>query len=164
MITLEEDSKPVRQAQRKLNLIMAEVVKKDVLKLLDVGIIYPISDSKWVSRVEVVPKKVGVGEKLSVRKQTGWRQCIDYHKLNEIAIAPDDYEKTSFICPFGFFAYRMMPLGFYRRFIMDFFKIGAPVFHLLQKDVAYEFNDDYKKAFEALKERLTTPPIIQPPN
>ncbi|XP_051113167.1 uncharacterized protein LOC127239181 [Andrographis paniculata] len=315
-----EDSKPVRQAQRKLNPIMTEVVKKEVLKLLEAGIIYPISDSRWVSLVQVVRKKAGVtveetreGEKLPVRKQTGWRQCIDYRKLNavtkkdhfhlpyidqmierlaghayyffldgfsgyfQIAIAPEDQEKTSFTCPFGVFAYRRMPFGlcnapatfqrcmvsifseyveriievfmddfsvygssfddclsnltlilkrcietnlvlnwekcqlmvqqgivlshkvshedievdkskvelitalpypasvrelcgflghagFYRRFIKDFSKIGAPLFHLLQKDVAYEFNDDCKKAFGALKERLTTPPIIQPPN
>ena len=56
-ILLEEDTKPTREAQRRLNPIMQEVVKKEVLKLLDVGIIYPISDSKWVSPIHVVPKK-----------------------------------------------------------------------------------------------------------
>ena len=39
---------------------MKEVVKKEVLKLLDAGIIYPISDSKWISPTQVVPKKGGV--------------------------------------------------------------------------------------------------------
>ena len=39
---------------------MKEVVKKEVLKLLDVGVIYPIADSKWVSPTQVVPKKSGV--------------------------------------------------------------------------------------------------------
>ena len=48
-IHLEEDVKPSRQPQRQLNPIMKEVVKKEVLKLLDVGVIYPIVDSKWVS-------------------------------------------------------------------------------------------------------------------
>ena len=48
-IHLEEDVKPSRQPQRRLNPIMKEVVKKEVLKLLDVGVIYPIADSKWVS-------------------------------------------------------------------------------------------------------------------
>ena len=59
-IHLEEDVKPSRQPQRRLNPIMKEVVKKEVLKLLDVGVIYPITDSKWVNPTQVVPKKSGV--------------------------------------------------------------------------------------------------------
>ncbi|CAO2827452.1 unnamed protein product [Amaranthus hypochondriacus] len=69
---------------------MKEVVKKEVLKLLTAGIIYPISDSKWVSPVQVVPKKGGMtvvtndkGEMISTRTVTGWRMCIDYRKLNK---------------------------------------------------------------------------------
>nr|XP_027068970.1 uncharacterized protein LOC113694266 [Coffea arabica] len=317
---LEEDAKPVRQAQRRLNPLKMEVVKKEILKLLDVGIIFAISDSPWVSPVQVVPKKAGVtveanqtGELVSVRKPTGWRQCIDYRRLNavtkkdhfplpfidqmverlagrayycfldgfsgyfQIAIAPEDQEKTTFTCPFGTFAYRRMPFGlcnapatfqrcmvsifseyvekiievfmddfsvygdsfdtcldnlklilircietnlvlnwkkchfmvehgivlghivsskgievdkakidiisalpypasvrevrsflghagFYRRFLKDFSKIGAPLFQLLQKDVTFEFNDKCEKAFDKLKELLTSPPIIQPPD
>ena len=57
-IHLEEDVKPSREPQRRLNPIMKEVVKKEVLKLLDVGVIYPIADSKWVSPTQVVPKKI----------------------------------------------------------------------------------------------------------
>lgn len=48
-VSLEDDAKPVRQPQRRLNPPMMEVVKKEVLKLLQMGIIFPISDSKWVS-------------------------------------------------------------------------------------------------------------------
>ncbi len=48
---MEENSKPTIEHQRRLNPNMKEVVKKEILKLLDVGIIYPISDSKWVSPV-----------------------------------------------------------------------------------------------------------------
>ena len=48
-IHLEEDVRPSRQPQRRLNPVMEEVVKKEVLKLLDAGVIYPIEDSKWVS-------------------------------------------------------------------------------------------------------------------
>ncbi|CAN6559855.1 unnamed protein product [Malus baccata var. baccata] len=59
-ILLEEGAKPTREAQRRLNPLMMEVVKKEVIKLLDVGIIYPISDNKWVSPVHVVPKRSGV--------------------------------------------------------------------------------------------------------
>ena len=59
-ILLEEDSMPSREHQRRINPIMSDVVKKEVLKLLEAGIIYQISDSKWVSPVHVVPKKGGI--------------------------------------------------------------------------------------------------------
>ena len=56
-IYLEEESKAVRQPQRRLNPHLQEVVRVEVLKLLQAGIIYPISDSTWVSPTQVVPKK-----------------------------------------------------------------------------------------------------------
>ncbi|CAN6580886.1 unnamed protein product [Malus baccata var. baccata] len=59
-ILLEEGTKPSREAQHRLNPPMMEVVKKEIIKLLDCGVIYPISDSHWVSPVQVVPKKSGV--------------------------------------------------------------------------------------------------------
>jgi hypothetical protein len=59
-IPMEQDHKPVREHQQQLNNVMREVVKKEVLKLLKVGVIYPISDSEWVSLVQVVPKKGGM--------------------------------------------------------------------------------------------------------
>ncbi|XP_021999191.1 uncharacterized protein LOC110896067 [Helianthus annuus] len=58
-ILMEDDYKPVVQPQRRLNPNMQDVVKKEVLKLLDAGMIYPISDSPWVSPTQVVPKKGG---------------------------------------------------------------------------------------------------------
>ncbi|CAL9012050.1 unnamed protein product [Prunus brigantina] len=54
---LMEDAKPTREPQRRLNPPMKDVVRTEILKLLDVGVIYPISDSKWVSPIQVVPKK-----------------------------------------------------------------------------------------------------------
>ena len=82
-IHLEEDVKPSRQPQRRLNPIMKEVVKKEVLKLLDVGVIYPIVDSKWVSLTLVVPKKSGItvvanenNELIPTRVTFGRRICI----------------------------------------------------------------------------------------
>ena len=59
-ILLEEDSKPTMDAQRRLNPSMKEVVRKKVLKWLDAGVIYPISEGSWVSPVQVVPKKGGI--------------------------------------------------------------------------------------------------------
>ena len=133
---------------------MKEVVRKEVLKWLDAGVIYPISDSAWVSPVQVVPKKGGTtmiktnnNILLPSRTVTGWRICIDYQKLNkvtrkdhfplpfldqmldrlegheyycfldgysgynQIAIALEDQEKTTFTCPYGTFAFRRMPFG-----------------------------------------------------
>jgi hypothetical protein len=54
---MEQEHKPIREHQRWLNNAMRVVVKKEVLKLLKAGVIYPISDSEWVSLVQVVPKK-----------------------------------------------------------------------------------------------------------
>lgn len=52
--------KPTIEHQRRLNPNMKEVVRAEVLKLLDAGIIYPISNSKWVSPVQVIPKNGGI--------------------------------------------------------------------------------------------------------
>ncbi|XP_023760500.2 uncharacterized protein LOC111908946 [Lactuca sativa] len=86
---MEDKCKPSRDTQRRLNPPMMQVVKKEILKLLDAGMIYPISDSKWVSPVQVVPKKTGItvveNNKVMMvptRVQNGWRVCIDYRKLN----------------------------------------------------------------------------------
>jgi len=59
-ILLDDNHKPSMEHQRRLNLNMQEVVKKEILKLFKAGIIYPISDSKWVSPIHVVPKKGGM--------------------------------------------------------------------------------------------------------
>ena len=59
-IILEPDTEPVRDKQGRLNPNMLEVVKKEIIKLLDFGMIYAISDSEWVSHVQCVPKKGGI--------------------------------------------------------------------------------------------------------
>ncbi|GKF87864.1 hypothetical protein Tco_0258741, partial [Tanacetum coccineum] len=73
------------QHQRRVNPKIHEVMKKEVIKLLDAGLIYPISDSPWVSSVHCVPKKGGMtvvenedNELIPARLVTGWRVCIDY--------------------------------------------------------------------------------------
>ena len=88
-IHLDENAKSTREMQHRLNPNMKEVIRTEVLKLLDAGIIYPISYSSWVSHVQVVPKKLEVtvvtnadNELIPTRVTTGWRVCIDYRKLN----------------------------------------------------------------------------------
>ena len=153
-ILLEDGHKPSMEAQRRLNPTMKEVVHKEVLKWLDIGVIYPIFDSAWVSPVQVVPKEGGTtvirtenNILLPSRTVTKWRICIDYRKMNkatrkdhfpllfldqmldrlvyheyycfldgysgynQIAIALEDHEKTTFTCPYGTFAFRRMPFG-----------------------------------------------------
>ncbi|KAK8670108.1 hypothetical protein V6N13_104869 [Hibiscus sabdariffa] len=319
-ILLEENHKPTVDAQRRLNQAMKDVVRKEILKWLDAGIIYPISDSEWVSPVQCVPKKGGVtvitnekNELIPSRTVTGWRVCMDYRKLNkatrkdhfplpfidqmldrlagksfycfldgysgynQIAIAPEDQSKTTFTCPYGTFAFRRMPFGlcnapatfqrcmttifsdmnedyleifmddfstfgddfdsclnnlekvltrceeshlvlnwekchfmvdegivlghkisargievdrakidvisklppptnikgirsflghagFYRRFIENFSKITKPLCSLLEQGKPFEFDEACMKAFEILKSKLVTTPIVEPPN
>ena len=100
-ILLEEDYKPSIKHQRRLNPNMKEIVKKEVLKLLDVGVIYPISDSKSVSPIQVVPIKGGLivikndeNESIATKTVTGWTMCIDYRKLNKAT------HKDHFTLPF----------------------------------------------------------------
>jgi len=299
---------------------MKEEVRKEVLKLLAASLIYPISDSAWVSPVQVVPKKRGMtvikndkDELISTRTVNGWRICIDYRKLNDatqkdhypfpfmdqmlerlvwqsyycfpdgysgynqIVVDPKDQEKIVFTCPFGVFAYRHMPFGlcnasatfqrsmmaifsdmvekcievfmddfsifgpsfegclsnlervlkrceesnlvlnwekchfmvqegivlghkisvrgievdkakidvikklppsmnvkgvrsflghagFYRRFIKDFSKVAKPLSNLLNKDVAFVFNEECMDAFNDLKTSLVSAPVITAPD
>ena len=316
-ILLEEDSKPIVDAQRRLNPSMKEVVRMEVLKWLDAGVIYPISDSSWASPVQVVLKKGGTtmvinekNELLPTRTITGWRIiCIDYQRLNkvtrkdhfplpfidqmldrlvgseyfcfldgysgynQITIALEDQEKTTFTCPYGTFAFRRMPfrlcntpgtfqrcmmvifldmveksikvfmddfsvigstfddclhnltlvlkrcietnlvlnwekchfmvregivlgyhifgrgievdrakieiieklppptsvkgvrsflghVGFNRRFIQDLSKVSKPLSNLLMQGVSFEFNEPCLNAFELLKKKLTSTPIV----
>nr|GEX46527.1 reverse transcriptase domain-containing protein [Tanacetum cinerariifolium] len=129
-ILMEEDLEPVVQHQIRVNPKIRDVIKQEVLKLLDAGLIYPISDSPWVSPAHCLPKKGGftvVGnednEVIPTRLVTGWRVCINnprnqyYCFLNgfsgyfQIPIDLKDQEKTTFTCPYRTFAYRRMPFG-----------------------------------------------------
>ncbi|XP_016652563.1 PREDICTED: RNA-directed DNA polymerase homolog [Prunus mume] len=194
---------PKRDAQRRLNPNMKEVVRKEVMKLLDVGIIYPTSDSKWVSPVQVVPKKSGItvvkneaNELVPTRVTTGWRVCIDYRKLNtatskdhfplpfidqmlerlaghshycfldgysgynQIAIAPEDQEKTTFTCPFGTFAYRRMPFGLcnapatFQRCMMSIFSDMVERFIEVFMDDFSVFGDSFDQCLHNLSKVL----------
>ena len=200
-ILLEETSRPTVEHQRRLNPVMKEVVKKEVLKLLNAGFIYAISDSPWVSPVHVVPKKGGFtvirnerNELIPTRTVTGWRVCIDYRKLNtatrkdhfplpfidqmldrlvghphfcfldgyseynQIAIAPEDQEKTTFTCPYGTFAFRRMPFGLCNA-PATFQRCMMSIFSDLVEEVMEIFMDDftvYGSSFDHCLKNLET--------
>ncbi|KAK1648581.1 hypothetical protein QYE76_066386 [Lolium multiflorum] len=95
-INMEDDAKPVVEHQRRLIPKMKEVVRNEVLKLLEAGIIYPIADSRWVSPVHCVPKKGGMtvvpndnDELIPQRVVVGYRMCIDFRKVNKVFM--DDF-------------------------------------------------------------------------
>ena len=193
----------MRQMQRRLNPNMKEAVRGEVLKLLDAGIIYPISDSKWVSPTQVVPKKSGItvvknenNELVPTRIQTGWRMCIDYRKLNaatrkdhfplpfldqvlervagrafycfldgysgynQIEVALEDQDKTTFTCPFGTYAYRRMPFGlcnapatFQRCMISIFSDMVEKILEVFMDDFSI-YGDTYDSCLDHLKRVL----------
>nr|GEU70525.1 reverse transcriptase domain-containing protein [Tanacetum cinerariifolium] len=95
-ILMKDDFKPAVQHQRRVNPKVHKVIKAEVIKLLDAGLIYPISDSPLVSPVHVVPKK-GDG----------------FYGYFQIPIDLQDQEKTTFTCPYGTFSYCRMPFGLY---------------------------------------------------
>ena len=200
-ILLEESARPTVEHQRRLNPVMKEVVRKEVLKWLNAGFIYAISNSPWVSPVHVVPKKGRFtvirndrNELIPTRTVTGWRVCIDYRKLNtatrkdhfplpfidqmldrleghhhfcfldgysgynQIAITPEDQEKTTFTCPYGTFAFRRMPFGLCNA-PATFQRCMMSMFSNLVEEVMEIFMDDftvYGSSFEQCLNNLET--------
>ena len=178
-ILLEENAKTSIEYQRRLNLVMKEVVIKEVLKWLNASFIYAISDSRWVSPVHVVPKKGGFtmirnekNELIPTRTMTRWRVCIDYRKLNtatrkdldgyssynQITIALEDQEKTTFTCPYGTFAFRRMPFGLCNA-PATFQRCMMSMFSDLVEEAMEIFMDDfsiYGSCFENCLENLET--------
>nr|GEV78790.1 reverse transcriptase domain-containing protein [Tanacetum cinerariifolium] len=181
-ILMEEDYKPVVQHQRQVNPKIHNVIKKEVEKLLDAGLIYPISDSPWVSPVHCVPKKGGFtvveneeNELIPTRLVIRWRVCIDYRKLNE-ATRKDHFPlpfmdqmlerlaRNEYYCFLDGFSGFLDHAGFYGRFIQDFSKISRPMTHLLEKNTPFVFSEDCIQAFQTLKKKLTEAPILIAPN
>ena len=70
---------------------MKDVVRNEVLKLLEAGIIYPVANTIWVSLMHCVPKKGGItvvpnenNEFIPQRVVVGYRMCIDFRKVNKV--------------------------------------------------------------------------------
>ncbi|GJV89040.1 reverse transcriptase domain-containing protein [Tanacetum coccineum] len=165
-ILMEEDYEPTVQHQRRVNPKIHDVIKKEVEKLLDAGLIYPISDSPWVSPVHCVPKKGGmtvvtndenelVPTRLDLRFNEGIE--VDKAKIDVISKLPHPTTVKGIRSFLGH-------AGFYRRFIKDFSKISRPMTHLLEKNTPFIFSEECIQAFQTLKKKLTEAPILIAPN
>nr|GEU32015.1 retrovirus-related Pol polyprotein from transposon 17.6 [Tanacetum cinerariifolium] len=96
-ILMEKDFEPAVQHQRRVNPKIHDVIKQEVIKLLEAGLIYPISDSPWML------------ERLAGNQY----YCFldGFLGYFQIPIDPKDQEKTTFTYPYGTFVYRRMPFG-----------------------------------------------------
>ncbi|GJV52620.1 reverse transcriptase domain-containing protein [Tanacetum coccineum] len=112
-ILMEEDYKPAIQSQRRVNPKIDEVIKKEVIKLLDAGMIYLIFDSSWM-----------------------------IFGVFQIPIDPQDQEKTTFTCPYGTFAYRRMPFGLCNA-PGTFQRCMMAIFHDMIEKTMEVFMDDF---------------------
>nr|GEW67385.1 reverse transcriptase domain-containing protein [Tanacetum cinerariifolium] len=133
-ILMKEDYKPAVQSQRGVNLKIHDVIKKEVIELLDAGMIYPISDSPWVSPIHYYGKLNDATRKdhflLPFMDQMLERLAgnefyfflDDFSGYFQIPIDSQGQEKTTFTCPYGTFAYRRMPFGL----------CNAPAFDILK--------------------------------
>nr|GEW74770.1 putative reverse transcriptase domain-containing protein [Tanacetum cinerariifolium] len=150
-LEVEEESK------RRLNPKVQDVVEDEIVKLLDSGLIYPISDSPRVSSIYIVPKKRGMTVVLNDNNElipsctvTGWRVCIEeyycfldgFSGFFQIPIAPEDQEKTTFTCPYGTFSYKRMPFRLCNT-PATFQRCMTAIFHDMVEDFMEVFMDDF---------------------
>ncbi|GJX24542.1 reverse transcriptase domain-containing protein, partial [Tanacetum coccineum] len=181
---IKMDYEPAVQHQRRVNPKIHDVIKKEVEKLLDAGLIYPISDSPWVSPVHCVPKKGGMTvvtndeNELVPTRLKGWKndenaisatRLVKDGKLagNEyycfldgfsgyfqIPIDPNDQEKTTFTCPYGTFAYRRMPFGLCNA-PGTFQRCMMAIFHDMIEKTMEVFMDDFSVFGNSFSKCLT---------
>nr|GEU84732.1 hypothetical protein [Tanacetum cinerariifolium] len=183
-IFMKEDFKLVVQHLRRVNPKVYDVIKKEVEKLLDARLIYPISDSLWVSPVHCVPKKGGFtvveneeNKLILTRLVTGWRKShfmvkeviVLGHKISKDGIEVDKSKVdviTKLPYPTTIKGIRSFlgHFGFYRRFIKDFSKIARPMTRLLKKDTTFLFSKECVEAFQTLKGKLTEALILIAPD
>ncbi|MCO5599661.1 hypothetical protein L7F22_053766 [Adiantum nelumboides] len=152
-INLKDGAKPVVQRLRRLGVIQQDALLSEVRKLLNAGFIYPVEDSEWVSPVVVTPKKNGKWrvcvdykplnaatkrdhfplpfQDEILNEVAGYERytvCDGYSGYFQIRIAEEDQKKTTFVTPWGCFAYRVMPFGLtnapatFQRFVTHVFQ------------------------------------------
>ncbi|GKD44375.1 reverse transcriptase domain-containing protein [Tanacetum coccineum] len=164
-ILMEDDYKLVIQPQRCLNPKVQDVVKNKIVKLLNSGLIYPISDSSWVSPIHVVPKKGGmtvdhfplpfIDQMLERLCKNEYYCFLDgFSGFFQILITLKDQEKTTFTCPYGNFAHRRMPFGLCNA-PATFQRCMTAIFYDMVEDFLEVFMDNFsEKCHFMVKERI----------
>nr|GEX78785.1 reverse transcriptase domain-containing protein [Tanacetum cinerariifolium] len=144
-ILMEDDFKPVVQHQRRVNPKIHKVIKKEVIKLLDVGLIYPISNSPKLNdaiRKDHFP--LPFMDKIHERLAGNEYHCFlaRFSGYFQIPIDSQDQEKTTFTCPYGTFAYRRMPFGLCNA-PGTFQRCMIVIFHDMIEETIEVFMDDF---------------------
>ncbi|GJV25841.1 DNA-directed DNA polymerase [Tanacetum coccineum] len=137
-ILMEDSFKIVVQPQRRLNPKVQDVVKAEIVKLLDAGLIYAISNSPW----DHFPLPF-IDQMLERLSRNEYYCFMDgFLGYFQIPLAPEDQEKTNFTCPYGTFAYRRMPFGLCNA-PATFQQCMTTIFHDMCKDFMEVFMDDF---------------------
>nr|GFA15243.1 hypothetical protein [Tanacetum cinerariifolium] len=166
-ILMEEDYKPAIQSQRRVNPKIHDVIKKEVIKIRDAEMIYPISDTLWVSPIHYVPKMGGMtvvanenNKLIPTRLVTGHKISKSGIKEAKVDVIAKLHHPTTVKGVWSFLGHA----GFYRRFIQYFSKIARPMTHLLEKETPFVFSKDCVDAFDTLKKKVTDAPILVVPD
>nr|GEW80095.1 hypothetical protein [Tanacetum cinerariifolium] len=148
-ILMEEDFEPAVQHQRRVNSKIHDVIKQEVIKLLEAGLIYPISDSPWVSPVHCVPKKGGLCNAPGM-----FQRCM-------MAIFHDMIEKTMEVFMYDFSVFG----NSFQSWLSHLDQmLKRPMTRLLEKDAPFIFSPECVDAFRTLKTKLCEAPILITPN
>ncbi|GJV53968.1 reverse transcriptase domain-containing protein [Tanacetum coccineum] len=145
-ILMEDDYKPVVQMQRRVNPKIHEVIKKEVIKLLDAAYFTPISDSTLklndATRKDHFP--LPFMDQMLERLAGNEFYCFldGFSGYFQIPIDPQDQEKTTFTCPYGTFAYKRMPFGLCNA-PGTFQRCMTAIFHDMIEKTMEVFMDDF---------------------
>eukprot|EP00253_Pinus_taeda_P025549 PITA_25549 len=178
-IYTDSNVKPVRQPHRRMNPMLQDIVREELQKMLKVNFIYPISDSQWVSPLVVVPKKNGKWRICVDYRQLNKATLKDYFPLrfidqvldtlggkssfsfldgfsgyNQIRIALEDQDKTTFTCPWGTYAYNVFPFGLCNA-PATFQRAVLAIFADLVHDCVEVYMDDFSVYGDSFEHALT---------
>ncbi|CAG2215910.1 unnamed protein product [Mytilus edulis] len=134
---------PIRQAHRRLPLGKREIEKKEIVKMLDRGVIEP-SNSPWSFRTVLIAKKDGISEQ---GVQT------DPEKIEAVQKWPVPRNAKEIKSFLGLCSY-------YRKFVKGFADLSRPLHKACDKGTKFIWTENCQLAFNSLKEALTTPPIL----
>jgi hypothetical protein len=184
-IYIKEDYRPICQSQRRMNPNLREILKEEIQKFLNAGFIYPISDSEWVSPLVIVPKKNGkwrvcvdyralnkatqkdhfplpfIDQVLDSLSGKNFFSFLDgFSGYNQIKIAPQDQDKTTYTSPWGTFSYRVLPFGlcnapatFQREVVGIFFDMLNDSMEIFMDDFT-PYGVSFQEALQNLKKVL----------